>query len=59
MFSSFLIGTLLVSVLVLLVLLVQPKPAQDLRADRLPYVGITLAALLALLAFVGGLAVGG
>jgi len=59
MFSTFLIGTLLLSVLVLLVLLVQPRPADDVRSDRLPFVGMTLAILLAVLAFFGGLAVSG
>lgn len=59
MFTTFLIGTLLVVGLVMLVLLVQPKPANDVRADRLPYVGMALAGLLAVLALVGGLAVSG
>lgn len=57
MFSTFLIGTALVVGLIMLVLLVQPKPGRDVKAERLPYVGMALAALLAALAFIGGLAV--
>jgi hypothetical protein len=57
MFNTFLIGTALVTGLILLVLLVQPKPATDVGADKLPYVGMTLAFLLAVLAIIGGLAV--
>lgn len=59
MFTTFLIGTALTVGLVLLVLLVQPKPAADVRAERLPFVGMALAGLLAVLALVGGLVVAG
>ena len=59
MFETFLIGTALTVGLVLLVLLVQPRPLADVRAERLPFVGMALAALLAVLALVGGLAVSG
>ncbi len=58
-FSTFLIGTLLVSSLVLLVLLIAPQPNQDLRATRLPFVGAMLAMLLVALGFIAGFSVAG
>lgn len=58
MFTTFLIGTALTVGVVMLALLVQPKPKADRAAD-MPYVGVTLAILLAALALVGGLAVSG
>lgn len=57
MFLTFLIGTLALSVLVLIALLVQPRADAGDRHDTPPYVGMTLAVLFAILAVLGGLAV--
>lgn len=57
MFGTFLLGTVLMTSLVMVVLLVAPRPNQDIRADRLPVIGALLMLLLAFLAIVGGFAV--
>jgi hypothetical protein len=54
MFSTFLLGTLLITSLVMLVLLVSPRPGDDVRITRLPFVGIVLFLILAILALVTG-----
>ena len=56
MFTTFLLAVLGASALVLAVLLFMPGP-QPRRSDRLPVIGIGMALLLAVLAFLGGLAV--
>jgi hypothetical protein len=56
MFSTFLLGTLLMTSLVMLVLLVSPRPGDDLRITRLPFVGIVLFLLLVLVALITGVA---
>jgi hypothetical protein len=56
MFTTFLLAVLVASALVLAVLLLLPGP-QPRRGDRLPVIGIGMALLLAVLAFLGGLAV--
>lgn len=58
-FIAFLIGTLTVSSLALLALLVSPRPLDGLRADRVPIVSAALAALLVALGFIGGLSIAG
>lgn len=57
MFNTFLLGTLLLTSLVMIVLLVSPRPNDDVRTERLPLVGLMLFLLLALLALVGGVAI--
>lgn len=49
MFAEFLIGIVLLSSLILLVLLVQPKPNDDIRTDRLPFIGTGMILLVAVL----------
>lgn len=58
MFGTFLIGTVLVTCLVMVVLLVlpNPKPDGDPRRVAMPYVGVALLSLLIFLAAVGGIA---
>ncbi len=58
-FIVFLLGTLLLSSLALLVLLVAPRPFDDVRADRMPYVGAAVAVLLLVLGFIGGVSLAG
>lgn len=57
MFGTFLLGLLLMTSLVMVVLLVAPRPNQDIRADRLPVVGVLVMLLLAFLAVLGGFAI--
>ena len=57
MFSTFLIGVLLMTSLVMVVLLVAPQPDRDVRATRLPWLGVVLFLLWAVLAVFGGFAV--
>ena len=56
MFTTFLLAVLVASALVLALLLLLPGP-QAPRGDRLPVIGIGMALLLVVLAFLGGLAV--
>lgn len=59
MFSEFLLGIVLVTSLVMIVLLVAPRPNSDIKSSRLPYVGVLLFLLMAFLALVGGFAIAG
>lgn len=57
MFGTFLIGTVLVTSIIMLVLLAAPTPRDDQPAKAaLPYVGVGLLSLLIFAAAVGGLA---
>ncbi len=58
MFSTFLIGIVLASLLALVFLLVAPRPAEDAKTSALPWMGLALAVLFAALGFAGGVAVG-
>lgn len=57
MFASFLLGVLLMTSLVMVVLLVAPRPNRDIRADRLPVLGVLVVLLITFLAILGGFAV--
>jgi hypothetical protein len=57
MFGAFLLGTLLMTSLIMIVLLVAPRPNEDIRSDRLPVVGVLLLLLLTFLGILGGFAV--
>ncbi|MGB0653492.1 MAG: hypothetical protein ACPGQL_09860 [Thermoplasmatota archaeon] len=54
MFTELLIGILLLTSLVLLVLLVRPRPNDDIRAAGLPLIGLVATILIAALALLAG-----
>lgn len=59
MFATFLIGTVLMTSLVMIFLLVLPNDRNDSRArSKVPFLGATLLAIAILVAAVTGLAVG-
>lgn len=58
MFNQMLLGIFLVSSLVLLVLLVAPRPGQDLQAKRVTWIGLAVGSLAVVLAFTTGFMVG-
>ncbi len=58
MFSTFLIGIVIASLLALAVLLVIPQSQESTTPAALPWVGLVLAVLFAALGFVGGFAMG-
>lgn len=57
MFSEFLLGIVLMTSLVMIVLLVAPRPNSDIKSSRLPYIGALVFLLLAFIAVVGGFAI--
>lgn len=57
MFSEFLLGIVLMTSLVMVVLLVAPRPNSDIKSSRLPLVGALVFLLIAFLALLGGFAI--
>ncbi len=50
MFTTYLLGLMLVTALILAVLAVAPRPNDDIRTHTLPVLGILVATLIAALA---------
>ncbi len=51
MFTTYLLGLMLVTALILVVLAVAPRPNDDVHTNSLPVLGVLLATLIAALAF--------
>lgn len=58
-FVAFLIGTVLVSSLVLLVMLLAPRALRDVPVRAVPITGLALAGLLLVFGFISGLTLAG